>query len=123
MSYTFAICNAELPEDAEAAEQEVVRLREETEPNPAIFNELIEKLTVRYPCICDLPDDTVDEGVWSDGPLRRQSYHRTIVLGLSRKIEEVMPFVIKTANGLGLTVLNWQTGEIHRPRSRRAKRS
>jgi hypothetical protein len=123
MSYTFAICNAELPADIEAADEEVIRLREEPEPNPAVFNELIDKLTAKYPCICDLPDDKVDEGVWSDGPLRPRSYHRAIVLGLSRKIEKVMPFVIKTATGLGLTVLDWQTGEIHRPKARRAKRS
>jgi hypothetical protein len=123
MSFTFAICNATLPDDTEAAEEEVVRLREEPEPNPAVFNELIDKLTARYPCICDLPDDKVDEGVWSDGPLRRTSYRRAIVLGLSRKIEEVMPFVIKTATALGLTVLDWQTGEIHRPKKRRGKRA
>jgi hypothetical protein len=32
-----------------------------------------ERLTARFPCICDLPEDRADEGVWKDGPLLQDS--------------------------------------------------
>ena len=115
MSYTFAVCHATLPHGFEAAAREVESLARQADPEPAVFGELMERLTARYPCLCDLPDDLVDDSPWASGPLRRSEYRRSITLGLSRQIEDVLPFVIETANSLGLTVLDWQTGEIHRP--------
>jgi hypothetical protein len=77
---------------------------------------LVYRLTSRYPCICDLPDEQVDDGVWCSGPLRQPSYTRATVLGLIYpRVDEVLPFVIETATALGLTVFDWQSGEIHRP--------
>jgi hypothetical protein len=117
MSYTFAICNATLPQGYKAAEEEAFRMQEEPEPNQAVFSELMDQLTARYPCICDLADDD-DIGPWSDGPLREESYNRAIVLGLIfSRVDEVMPFVIKTATGLGLSIVDWQTGKVHRPKT------
>lgn len=115
MSYTFAICNATLPKDRREAKDEVHRFVEEPEPDPAVFEELITRLTRRYPCICDLtPDD--DGGPWCSGPLGQKTYNKAHVLGqIFSRVEEVMAFVVKTATGLGLAVLDWQTGEIHRP--------
>ena len=116
MSYTFAICNATLPKSYKAAEKEAFRLQEEPEPDPAVFNELIDRFTARYPCICDLPADS-DLGPCCDGPLRQKRYNRATVLGLIfSRVDEVLPFVIKTATDLGLTVVDWQTGKVHRPK-------
>jgi hypothetical protein len=89
-------------------------------PPPPVFRELYFSLTARYPCICTLPDDRVDqEGVWSDGPLWNDFGLRVAVLGITwSRVEEVMPFVVETANALGLTVFDWGGPTIHRPRRR-----
>lgn len=117
MSYTFAICTKRLPSDPAAAMREFETLVDQPEPNSAVFEELIDRLTARYPCICDLSDDEVDNGVWCSGPLRQGQYTVATVFGLVfSRVEEVMPFVIETATGLGFTVLDWQTGKVHEPK-------
>ncbi len=65
-------------------------------------------VTARYPCICNLPDDSVDDdGVWSDGPLWNDFCNRAAVLGMIwSRVEEVLPFLVRTANYLGLTVFD-----------------
>src|SRR5262245_44972069 len=118
MSYTFAICNATLPNDYTAAEEEAFRLREEAEPNQSVFSELLDQLTARYPCITDPKRSSTKPGPWSDGPLRQAKYNRALVLGLIfSRVNEVMPFVIETATALGLTIVDWQTGKVHRPKA------
>src|SRR5262249_18844694 len=83
---------------------------------PAQFHELIDRLTARYPCFCDLPDEEIDDGAWSDGPLRNNAEYAMTVLGLaSDHVEEVQPFVVETANSLGLIVFDEQQGRIYRP--------
>ena len=115
MSYTFAICNAALPEGEDVWDL-VSHMTDEPEPNPRVFEELIDRLTARYPCICDLPRGS-DEGVWCSGPLGQDRYTRATVFGLLREhIAPVLPFVIETATALGFTVYDWQTGAIHRPK-------
>lgn len=76
-------------------------------------------LTAKYLCICTLPDDKVDEeGVWSDGPLLNDLGHRAAVLGMIwSRVEEVLPFLLGTANSLGLTVFDWGGPTIYRPES------
>jgi hypothetical protein len=75
-------------------------------------------LTARYPCLCDLSDDEVDDGVWSDGPLMNNFGERTATLALQfGAAEQVAPFVIEQANALGLVVFDPQSNCIHRPRS------
>ncbi len=93
-------------------------IREAGEP-PAVFRELHDRLTARYPCICTLPDDRVDQdGVWSDGPLWNDFGHRAAVLGITwSRAEEVRPFLIRTANDLGVTVFDWGGPAIYRPPS------
>ena len=114
-SYTFAVCNAALPEGYKAAEEEAFRLQEQPEPDPAVFHELIDRLTARYPCICDPTRADSDDGPWCSGPLRQKRYTRATVLGLIfSRVDEVLPFVIETATAMGLTVVDWQTGQVHR---------
>jgi hypothetical protein len=116
MSYTFAICNAPLPTDYKAAKREVEQLVEQPEPDRAAFDRLVDQLTARYPCIYDLPD--VDSGLWCSGPLRQKQFTRATVFGLVHsRVDEVLPFVLETATALGFTVLDWQTGKVHRPAS------
>ena len=88
-------------------------------PVPSVFTELLARLTARYPCICDLRDEQVDDGVWSDGPLRNNLGHRASVLGMVySRVDEVLPFLIEQANSLGLVVFDWATETIHRPEAR-----
>jgi hypothetical protein len=114
MSYTVAIVIPPVASDDATAWKEVDKLIEEEGPRPEIFQSLHDQLTTRYPCLCSLPDEKVDDGVWSDGPLINNFSHRAAVLGISLNRETVLPFVIETANSLNLVVFDWQTEAIHR---------
>lgn len=83
----------------------------------ASFQRLHGELTARYPCICTLDGDRVDDDrVWSDRPLCNDFGRRVAVLGVMySRVEEVMPFVIETATSLGLTVFDWAGPTIYRP--------
>jgi hypothetical protein len=117
MSYNVAICTPPVPLDDTAAWAGLDDLINLQGSPPPVFRELHDLLTARYPCICTLPDDRVDEdGVWSDGPLWNDFGHRTAVLGVTwSRVEEVLPFLVRTANSLGLTVFDWGARAIHRP--------
>ncbi len=42
--------------------------------------------------------------------------HRAAVLGMVySRVEEVLPFLVKTANDLGLVVFDWTGPSIYRP--------
>jgi hypothetical protein len=74
MSYNVAICIPPVPTDDHAAWEVLDSLISTQDTPPPIFRELHDMLTARYPCICNLPDDSVDDdGVWSDGPLWNDS--------------------------------------------------
>jgi hypothetical protein len=116
MSYTFAVVIPPISADNLEAWAALDGQIKQQGERPAIFQKLHDQLTKRYPCLCSLDDDEVDDGVWSDGPLINNFGHRAAVLGLSfDHADEVMPFVVTTANGLGLVVFDWQTETIHRP--------
>ena len=90
---------------------------DEDEPSPPqVFRNLIDRLTAKHPCICDLDDDVLDSlGVWSDGPLRNNIALKAPVLGMVySRVDDVLPFLIGTARELGLTVFDWRTEQIHR---------
>src|SRR5262245_55787430 len=111
MSYDLSILRAPVPDDDAAAWKlmyEIAEAQPEGEV-PQVFHQLIDRLTKRYPCICDLPDDEVDNGVWSDGPLRNNATHAITELGIGfSRVEEAQPFVVQTANDLGLVVFDPQ---------------
>ena len=117
MSYNFAICTPPVPLDDSEAREKIDGLIETHGPPPLIFRHLHDELTARYPCISTLDDDHLDDdGVWSDGPLWNDFGHRVAVLGIIySRVEEVMPYVIETATGLGLTVFDWGGPTIYRP--------
>jgi hypothetical protein len=117
MSYNVAICTPPVPADDAAAWEGIDSLIKAQGDPPPVFRELHDLLTARYPCICTLSDERVDQdGVWSDGPLWNDFGHRVAVLGMTwSRVEEVLPFLVRTANSLGLTVLDWGGPAIYRP--------
>jgi len=116
MSYTIAIVLPPIPADDAAAWDALDEYIEQQGSRPAVFQKLHDRLTAKYPCICSLSDDEVDDGVWSDGPLINNFSHRAAELGISfSKVDEVMPFIVTTANDLGLVVFDAQTETVHRP--------
>ena len=118
MSCNVAVCTPAVPMDDQAAWEAVDGLIKAQGEVPPVFRELHDLLTAKYPCICTLPDDEVDNGVWSEGPLWNNFGHRAAVLGMSwSRVEEVFPFLVRTANSLGLTVFEWGGPTIYRPSS------
>ena len=116
MSYNIAICTQPIPGNDGEAWRAIEGLIEAKGEPPEAFRELHDRLTAKYPCICTLSDDDVDDGVWSDGPLWNDFGHRAAVLGLVySRVEEVLPFLVKTANDLGLVVFDWAGPNIYRP--------
>jgi hypothetical protein len=119
VSYNVAICLQPIPASDTEAWKELDPLIEAKGQPPEVFRELHDLLTAKYPCISTLSDDEVDNGVWSDGPLWNNFGHRAAVLGMVySRVEEVLPFLVKTANDLGLVVFDWGGPNIIRPKSR-----
>jgi hypothetical protein len=116
MSYNVAIVVPPIPSDDAEAWAVIDEMIEQQGPRPSVFQELHDRLTARYPCMCAVPEDQIDDTVWSDGPLINNFLHRAAVLGMSySRVEEVLPFLIATANSLGLVVFDWDTERIYRP--------
>lgn len=115
MSYNVAIVIPPVPEDDTEAWTVVNGLIEQEGPRPAVFQELHDRLTARYPCMCAVPDDQIDGTVWSDGPLINNFLQRAAVLGISHsRVEEVLSFLVETANAMGLVLFDWATKRIYR---------
>lgn len=115
MSYNVAIVLPPVPDDDAQAWKALDTLTAAQGARPAVLQELHDRLTARYPCLSALSGDDVDDGVWSDGPLIDDFGHRAAVIGIASAVDEVLPFVVQSANDLGLVVLDWATGRIHRP--------
>lgn len=114
MSYNVAICTPPFPADDDAAWQVIDHLIDAQGEVPPVFKQLYEQLTAKYPCLC--VDETADT-VWSDGPLWNNFGHRAAVLGMVySRVDEALPFLVSTANALGLTVFDWVGPAIYRPR-------
>lgn len=123
MSYVVYIVEQAVPDSDDDAWQHIesVLARREGEralPANPVFLALIERLTARFPCICELPEEEEENGVWSDGPLRNNAAHSVTVLGMvSSRVDDALPFLVQTANALELVVFDEQEGKIHRPRT------
>jgi hypothetical protein len=119
MSYTAGLLIEPPPSDDATAFKRFNALADASDineqPHPT-FVAVHAELISRFPCICDLPDDQVDDGVWSDGPLINNFGERQAVIGfMFSHVETVLPFVIEVARKHGVTVFDWQTETIHRP--------
>lgn len=119
MSYTVTITRNNISQSDEKAWAELDELYEKEDAQneqSADFLDLIEKLKSNFPCICDLPDNEVDNGVWSDGPLSNNAGKDLTTLGVAYfQVDTVIPFLIKTANENGFVVFDSQSGKISRP--------
>lgn len=117
MSYTISITRNDIPKDDKQAWRHLEELYINDNGNPSDdFVVLIKKLTEKYPCICTLPDDQIDEGVWSDGPLVSNAGNKITTLGVVySQVDNVVPFIIGTSNNLGFVVFDGETGIISRP--------
>jgi hypothetical protein len=116
MSYNVAIVIPPIPSSDAEAWAAVDGLIELDGLRPLVFQELHDRLTSRYPCMCSVPEDEIDDTVWSDGPLINNFSHRAAVLGISfSHVENVLPFLVEASKKLGLVVFDWGTATIHRP--------
>jgi len=115
MSYTIAVVVPPIAADDAEAWKILQSLIDQQGPVPTVFRMFHDKLIARYPCLSSLPDDQIDNGIWSDGPLWNNFGHRAAVLGMVySRVEEVLPFLIETATALDLAVFDWATNRIHR---------
>jgi hypothetical protein len=116
MSYNVAVVVPPVPADDAEAWAGLNEWIEQLGPRPGVILELHDRLTARFPCMSAVPDDQIDDTVWSDGPLINNFLHRAAVLGVSYpRVGEVLPFLVETATALGLVVFDWATERVYRP--------
>jgi len=130
MSYVVDVLDGEAPESYEAAlvlrealteaRDRLLDAEQRFEPPSARLAELYRRLTMVHPCICE-----DSRGPWSDGPLINNFGRHAATLGISySRVGEVLAFLIRTANEMGMWVLDPQDvaahladGRVLRPRS------
>ena len=100
MSYIISITRKNIP-NADKEAWKYLDMLKETESNKSAtdFIDLINKFLTKYPCICNLTDNELEEGVWSDGPLIDNAGENVTTLGLvNSSVENTLKFVIETSN-------------------------
>lgn len=124
MSYTITFTRNTIPANNNEAWKYLEKLQEqETDEQSEDFLDLIEKFKEKFPCICDLSDDEIDAGVWSDGPLSNNAGKNLTTLGIvSSAVETVMPFLVKIANENNFVVFDYQSRKIFRSKPTTIKR-
>ncbi|WP_193014537.1 MULTISPECIES: hypothetical protein [Gammaproteobacteria] len=114
MSYNVALFDFPIPSDFEKA-CDVFEQNEDDEtvnisPLMLSFYHAISQI---FPCICDLSDEEEEDGIWCDGPLRNNFEAKIPVIGfVYSKVDEALPIVIKIANEMGISVLDWQQERV-----------
>ena len=75
------------------------------------IRDFIADITAEYPDITELPDERIDDGVWSDGPLINNASGPLFFFGVEgRHVEDVRPFVARVAAERGLVCFDPQEG-------------
>ena len=117
MSYNIAIVNYKLPENFQEACDLINPLTAENVVEiESIYKDFHSEITKKFPCLCELSDDEIDEGIWSDGPLIDNFTTKAPVIGFSySKVEEAFPEVGKIALSMGLSILDWQSETVYNP--------
>ena len=116
MSLNLAVWEGPTPRTDFDARAEFARLYDSSKnsglPTPAIVR-YVEAVTAKYPCICTLDDDSVDDGVWSDGPLINNARGRLFYFGIvGSRFREVAPFAVSVAHEMGLVCFDPQSGAL-----------
>jgi len=121
MSYNLAIWEGPPSSTDEEAAAEFERLHAKyvsggtTEPPSPAIRAFIAAITSEYPDIVDLPDDRVDDGVWSDGPLLDDASGPFFYCGIVGSfVEDVVPFVARLAAEHRLVCFDPQEGKCLR---------
>ena len=122
MSFTVDLIVAPLPARDEDAWKAILGLREiyyEDERTKApVLLRLHDVLVARYPCLSSYAADNpaIDECPWADGPMLGNFAHDMGMLAISfRRADELLPFIVESANALGITVADGQSERIYRP--------
>jgi len=117
LSYNIALVNFRLPEDFEEAVGLLNPLTDASVTEiESIYKEFHEEVTKIFPCLCSLPDDEIDDGVWCDGPLINNFMVKAPVIGFSySKAEEALPVIGNLALSMGLSILDWQASKVYNP--------
>ena len=114
MSFACHIWEYPAPRHGAEVDPILKALHDVPAPQNPRFIELAKRLTARYPCITTTEDEA--QYAWSDGPLNGVCDEAVYGVGiLTRRLEEVFPFVVETANDLGLNVHDTVGGETYRP--------
>lgn len=59
----------------------------------------------------------MEECPWADGPMINNFSHEMGMLAIVfSRADELVPYIVKEANALGITVADGQSGEIFRPK-------
>jgi hypothetical protein len=126
MSYSVHIWEVPVPSSLDEATQIIFRQSSnsasevETDVSSAqveqpgtspTFIALAERLTARYP----FDDENFADCAWNEDPLDGVSASGIWVLGINSDIFEVQPFIVSTANQLGLCVYDMQEGKAYLP--------
>ena len=86
-------------------------------PSPRLI-QFHDMLTERFPCASTGFYDTAGEGVvcpWGESPLM-SCFHGDIgVMSIAARNVEVIPFLLRRAGALALTVIDEQAAKVHRP--------
>lgn len=113
MSYTVDFIGVPLPADDDELRDFMYSLEEapEGEPLPAPFEDLYRTFAAKYPCIIDDQDSP-----WSGGPLYDDFQAPVTTLGIVySRVEDVLPWLIATANAKGFAVYDGQDDVLYRP--------
>jgi hypothetical protein len=117
MSFDLAVWEGPRPRTDSEAQSEFKRLTASpvgagpSGPPGDKIRAFIAAITAVYPDITDLPDDEVDDGVWSDGPLLGNARGPFFYFGIVwSRVEEVAPVVANPATKHGLVCFDPQRG-------------
>ena len=120
MSYTFAISRKTLPESVlnpcEWINSEVELAHSEDQNPHDEFLRLHNTLTDKYPCMCDMDEDDIDECVWSDGPLINNFSKDIAVLGMTNSAAsefggDIYDMILEN----GFWIFDYQSSSIYQP--------
>lgn len=121
MSYNVYLLVGQLPPNDSEVWEKIDQLRESYYGDErAISPDLLalhSSLTAKYPCLSSLSGD--DEGMqnspWADGPMLGNFKHEMGMLAMTfSQLDEVMPFVVSSANKHGVTVADPQLEMVFR---------
>ncbi|MGJ8676939.1 MAG: hypothetical protein ACSHX0_05445 [Akkermansiaceae bacterium] len=122
MSFTVDLILTEVPETNKDAWGYIEQLREKYYEDESGAHEklkaLHQVLTQKYPCLSSYPDDDpeMENSPWADGPMIGNFASKMGMLAIVySRVDEVFPFILKEALGLGIIVADGQSERIYRP--------